>query len=620
MPAWTYFLWLIPCFVVIGLTGEFSNIKFFVFFRNLSFAWYLLSCAAVTSIVVGMLSVVGPTLKSYAVPFIMWLVAMLSVALWALKNYFQDGKEFWHSLTRGISLHRWEILAVGMITIVAFVIRVIHLATLPSPFAGDEASIAYEVIFNPDSIKNMFVSGIQGHPKMYFNALAISHHFFEPLFAQRLLSVILGTLTLPVVYVFLRKMWDKYIAFGAILYLVGYHFHHHYSRFGMYVIGDPLIVTLGLYFAYRVMAHGKKSDFIFLGLATGMAIYFYVGARILLPFVLFFLAFVSIMRRGFLKEHYAYSGLFLLALIVAAFPLGLFWAKYPNEFMTASSSNLIFKSSWWQQQEASGKPFLVIFANRIKDSFGIFGFSHRDGPGYNAPIPLVDKLSLVPFLIGFLYSLVNFWKPRNLILLMVFIGVVFAGATLTVGVSTSRLLSTSFPVAAWVSIGMFSLAKIFHLRKKLLVTFALGAIAILSIYNLWFYFHDYANGDYFTDWNTRFAYQISEHALSLPNNTVVFFYDSPNFYIAHPTSKLILSTHNYSYFDVLQDGRVSPPSTITNSPRIFVFFHNHRIAELSKLQSECPGGSLLSFNDRKGEKTFVSYELLNNSNCLPSSI
>lgn len=588
--------------------------------RKIKLDWYIICSAAVSSLGVAVRSLETPAPENYWLLFVIWFLAILCASVCAFFSYYHVRAFKTIKLKNLLKLYWWEVLGITCLTVLAFFIRIYNIAELPFPFSGDEAAMAMESLKTiSGGIPNMFSSGLQGHPVMYFYVLGIFHRLFEPILAQRLLSVLLGAITIPIFYIFLRQIWGKLIAFVSAAYLTTYHFHHHYSRVGMNNIGDPLIILLTLIFVWRVLHKPQQGDFIITGLLTGASLYFYAGARLLPVLVIGFLFIAAFRQRKQLK-NYAINVLFLfLAYCVVALPLGMFWIQHPTEFTNRIGAVGIFQSGWLNQQKETGKSTPELILTKLDDSFGLFGLHPEHSIRfYNPPIPLVDVLSFIPFLIGLIYSLCRFWELRNLFLLALFFGSVGIGGLLTVEPHSGRFLATIPAISAWVAIGLVAARDFMCFPRKLANFLIFGALVFLMAYNSWFYFVQYSNGDYYSDWNTRAAQRLAEHMQSLPPDAKLFMHGAPHLYAGHPTSALILYTNNYSFFDVLEDGRMNKAEPLDSSPRVFAFTPAHRQEELERLQEVCPDGTIQNITNWEDKPMILLYQFLGNSFCVPS--
>ncbi|MFN8372556.1 MAG: glycosyltransferase family 39 protein [Anaerolineae bacterium] len=102
----------------------------------------------------------------------------------------------------------------------------------------------------------------------------------------RLPSAVLGTLTVPAVYLLGKNLFDKRVGIIAALLLATFPPHLHFSRLGLNNIADPLFGTLAMAFAARGLKEGRRGDFAWAGVMLGMSQYFYEGGRLVYPVVM----------------------------------------------------------------------------------------------------------------------------------------------------------------------------------------------------------------------------------------------------------------------------------------------------------------------------------------------
>jgi len=70
-------------------------------------------------------------------------------------------------------------------------------------------------------------------------------------------------------------------------------------------------------------------------------------------------------------------------------------------------------------------------------------------------------------------------------------------------------------------------------------------------------------------------------------------------YASHPTSALILYTHNYAFFDALEDGGMNKAEPMGLSPWVFAFTPAYRQEEFVRLREFCPGGTVQNITNRE---------------------
>ena len=119
----------------------------------------------------------------------------------------------------------------------------------------------------------------------------------------RAISVVVGTLGIPALYLLARELFDRKTALLAALFLAVFPPHIQFSRIGLNNIVDPLFGTLALAFLVRGLKYNRPLDFALSGAALGLTQYFYEGGRLLFPALLFLsLAWFTLVKPRFFTE------------------------------------------------------------------------------------------------------------------------------------------------------------------------------------------------------------------------------------------------------------------------------------------------------------------------------
>jgi hypothetical protein len=232
-----------------------------------------------------------------------WLVGVphnlqfgMMLAAFALLVWGMGGFAGLRSLARG---QRWQGVFLLAITLVGLILRVWRLET-GVHFMVDELNFAGVMLpFETRAIellqpRVMSFSGIYSLWQSWSVAL-----FGETLTGLRVVSAVLGTLTIPAVYWLARALFvadadsadddEQAASLAAVLPLLAalllatFPPHIHFSRLGLNNIADPLFATLGFGFFAWALRHNRPLDFALAGVCLGMTAYFYEGGRLLYP-------------------------------------------------------------------------------------------------------------------------------------------------------------------------------------------------------------------------------------------------------------------------------------------------------------------------------------------------
>ncbi len=236
---------------------------------------------------------------------------------------------------------------------------------------------------------------------MQFFAEAVFLKFFGTnAFAIRLISAVGGTLTIPLLYLLLRQMFGRTIALlGAVTWsgIISTLLQPGWVE----NIGDPLPHGGGaLLRLASEPSRAKPVDFVLTGLAHGARPYLSPAARVIPLIVAAFFAYCVLRRPAFLRQAVPGAGPMALAYGAAALPVGVFWFTHHSHFMDRINVVGIFQSGWIDQPAGGDRQehHQRSCGTRAVHAFGGFGrYADRGtSPHYLAPIPLVDRLSLVP--------------------------------------------------------------------------------------------------------------------------------------------------------------------------------------------------------------------------------
>ncbi len=185
-----------------------------------------------------------------------------------------------------IDLTRYEALILALLTGVAFILRMWGLDTTLRVLL-DEMHWATGILsfWVFDDVRLLTpMTGISPYSWFY----PYWQSWLVPVFGRNLTgfraaSAVIGTLTVPAVYLLGRTYFDRATAVLGAFFLTVFPPHVHFSRIAMPLIGDPLFGTLALAFIARGLKTNRRGDFALGGASLGMTQYFFEGGRLLFP-------------------------------------------------------------------------------------------------------------------------------------------------------------------------------------------------------------------------------------------------------------------------------------------------------------------------------------------------
>ncbi|MEA5510378.1 glycosyltransferase family 39 protein [Crocosphaera sp. UHCC 0190] len=177
-----------------------------------------------------------------------------------------------------------------IILILALLLRVMFLGTIPNGFFTDEASNAYDAYSILHTLRDQYGEFLPWYFKsandyreglyMYLMVPFIKVFGLNP-FGARITSAILGTLTVFIVYHLGKEIFNQRIGLLSALFLAILPWHIHFSRTTFRAILLPCLFSLSLLFFVKSFKQPKW--LILSSLMLGISIYTYNSARVFIP-------------------------------------------------------------------------------------------------------------------------------------------------------------------------------------------------------------------------------------------------------------------------------------------------------------------------------------------------
>lgn len=236
---------------------------------------------------------------------------------------------------------RLEVLLVLGVSLLALALRAVDHAHVPNGWRDDELSNALVVSQHVlDGEFRLYYADASGHEGLYHWLQAGSMALFGPgVWGIRGVSILLGTLTIPLTYLLARRLFGWPAAAVAGLMLAVSFWSLMYSRTGQRHISVLVTTLLGFFWLWKALPvrEGDSATcarppacFTLAGLGMGIGFYTYFASRGVPLILLSFGAYLAIWRRDLLRR--SWKGL-LLTLAVAgimALPLLVTLQRQPE--------------------------------------------------------------------------------------------------------------------------------------------------------------------------------------------------------------------------------------------------------------------------------------------------
>jgi len=547
----------------------------------------------------------GPLMRSPWLAVTSWIVGIVFALLgsWDIKE--GSGK---------IKINWKPILLFALFVFIGFLVRGLNTAQIPHVLSGDEADSGLgSVDFIQGKKNNIFSVGWYSFPALFYFLQSISIRLIgQNTEALRLFSALSGALTVGVIYLLARTMFDEWTGLAAAIFITGFHFHINFSRIGLNNIWDGLWFALTLGLLWQSWRSERRSYFLWAGLAMGFSQYFYVSARMIPVIAIAWITLVSLLDFAHFKRvwiNFAFT--FFVALIVYL-PLGLFFLNYPAEFMSPLNRVSIF-GRWMEDTiRITGKSFWALILEQL--SAGFRGFAHTPlRVWYEPGTPLLRPYAAIAFFMGLISLAV---KPKDDRFLLLGIWVIAGGLSISFSESApaaQRFVSVVPAVAILVGVGIaqffLQMGKIWPRLSRLLMLASLLAALAISLDEMRFYFFNYAPTSQFGGDHTLIAQDLADLLQKRGSEWKVLFFGRPEMGYQSIMSLPYLAPHIQGA-DFSSASDLPPDLRMIGDHLILVFLNQHE-NDLRFVLSKYPGGILREVHRRYPAEGVVyrSYEL-----------
>jgi 4-amino-4-deoxy-L-arabinose transferase-like glycosyltransferase len=543
---------------------------------------------------------------SYWSIFAVWVVGILCFVLAFVHRPKLDLRDWWRR-------YRAEALAVGALTAVALVLRLVALGKVPNIVSGDEGRIGLlGLSVLKGELTNMMATTF-GHSTLYLFIIAGFMRLagIGPL-GLRLTSALGGGLTVLSLYILARYLFNVRVAVVAAALLTVVHIHLHFSR--IIVAGgiqDALFATVAFYFLISGLEKRSTTRLLLSALVIGLHVYIYMGARLIIMFVPVYFLVVLVTNPKLIRDNVRNLVIMAVVLLIVIAPMIVWFTAHPADFMARANQVGVFQSGWLANETQNlGQSKQHILGNLLAQAFLTVNYYPATG-FYNSPLPMLDFLSGAMFMLGMGYSLYRVLRPggppdvptreRHLLLQGWFwSGVVVGGALVVLpAIAAYRILIVVPAVCIFVGLGLDRLLEfgisdtsLGRLLKNLLTV---AFIIIVSLFNLRAYFVDYGPSCLYEDWGTRFASYMGEALGKAGLEYKAYLLGYPRiWYGIHPSVDYLSGGNPITD---IKDPLSGPPTFVEPGSKAIFFFTPEREGEMAAVMAYLPGGTVRHIYD-----------------------
>lgn len=550
--------------------------------------------------------------RTYWPAFYLWLA---SIVLFVAAYVHRPSLGGWAHLKRRAYENRWEIAAVALMLVAGALLRGVNLAGVPANVGGDEGSQGLEAIdFLTGAKANMFETGWLGVPTMSFLWQALWFKLFGISVATlRLPWAFVGTVTILVFYLLVRRLLGKRLALISAFFLTTYHYHIHYSRLGSNQVADALFMALVLYFLTRGLSTRQPLDFALAGAFLGASIYFYAGARLTFVVVAAYLVLVGLLNERKLQGQASNLLVLAGAAFLVALPLGYFYYKHPDDFNARLNMVGIIQSGWLEREvQITDRSTVRILADQFQRAFFAFNYYHDRTVWYGATIPLMDFASSIFFLLGLVLATFRWRREGYLPFLVWFwLGLILGGMMTESPPSSQRLITLAPSAGLFASLALtrtWDMAgAVLGKARRWSDQWIAVSLACLALIGTVYYFHRLMPKRLYGSLNGEVATEMGYYLRDLGPDYRCYFFGPGRMYYGFATIPFI--ARGVEGVDVLQPISGPPDFVLPDKGAVFVFLPE-RLWEWNFVRQKYPGGKIRDFAHAQSQDLlFTAYEV-----------
>jgi hypothetical protein len=292
----------------------------------------LLLSLVLPSSVVAFLAASGNTHRWWGV--VAWILALTLPVL----TCWERSPGRWFGVSRGGWRPDLITLAVAGFVLCAVWFRFWQLDALPPEMNIDHVANLVDVHELELGQRPIFFERNNGRESFVFYWTLLLTRVFDlelKFLALKLSSALVSLLMLPGIYLLAKEMFGRWVGLWAILFTAVASWPVLLSRIGLRSILTPVVSAWALLFLFRGLRHGRRNDFLLLGLSLGIGLYGYTAFRIMPLTVVacWALAWRAARSAGRPRPRLWRNALLtVLVALIVFIPLGRYSLERPDEF------------------------------------------------------------------------------------------------------------------------------------------------------------------------------------------------------------------------------------------------------------------------------------------------
>lgn len=302
-------------------------------------------------------------------------------------------------------------IALALILILAFTVRIYHIDSTPAGLYPDEAANGVDAL-NAIETGNfkLFYPANYGREGLFINLQALSIAIIgNTILGLKLWSVIFGTLSVLGMYLLSKELFQRRMAgiLSAFMLATSY-WAINFSRIGFRAIMTTFILTFSFYYFFRGLRTKKFRDFFISGIIFGLGLHTYIAFRVAPLIFVFLVPALIFSYEDFFKRYWKHALSFVIGAFIAAAPMFYnFFISHPEDFESRSAVISVFAPTI-NNGDLLGTLARTFSLSLIKYNF----FGDQNWRHNYPPYPILDPFVGTFFLAGFLFTI---WQTVTLI-------------------------------------------------------------------------------------------------------------------------------------------------------------------------------------------------------------
>jgi 4-amino-4-deoxy-L-arabinose transferase-like glycosyltransferase len=496
--------------------------------------------------------------------------------------------------------HASVAFTVGIIILAAFLLRVWQVGNIPFILGGDEASQGLEAVrVIKGQLRNPFTTAWLGVPSMsfFFNSISI-RLLGQTIPALRLPWVLVGTVTVGITFFLVKRMSGTRLALATATLLAAYHYHIHFSRLGSNQIADPFFVSLALLFLYKAIDQRSDLQWALMGSTTGLAFYFYAGARLTSIIVILVLGYYLLTERlAFWNRHKKGILIALGAFLIVAAPMIQYAVRFPEDFNARLNEVGIIQSGWLDKEPIrSGRGVGELLFDQFRRAALAFNVYPDRTVWYGLRQPLLNPFFGILFILGMVFSVMRLFRKatdqREASMLIWWWSGMILGGMLTLGPPASqRLITLSVPVCFFIAFAAWEIIKfVGRYQKDLPANMLLYTLVLaFGVYSYKTYFVEVTPQRLYGGDHAEIATELAPLLNELSQDHLFYFVGYPEMYWGFATIPYLAPDANG--IDIIDPITEQVPKFRGPAQKgaVYIFLPD-RLGELAFIQAVYPNG------------------------------